>query len=168
MTIPTKNEIYFETLEELREQAINDDVCEEGLEWLDKQKSLKEVFENISLDDMFWCLCKGYIQFADDCDWNKLTGNDWAWLLCEQLQFAEFCNWEKLDGYNWSGLLRDQPQFAEFCNWKKLNGQNWFWLLRKQPQFSNKCDWNKLDSNNWTDLLNCQPQLEKFKSQKIY
>ena len=37
----TKNEIYFETLEELKEQAINDRACEDELKWLGKQKFFK-------------------------------------------------------------------------------------------------------------------------------
>ena len=113
MTV-TNNGIYFETLEELRTQAINDDACEDGLEWLDKQKSLQEVFEKIDFYYRFWCLWRGYVQFSEFCDWGRLSGENWAGLLSEQLQFSKFCQLKKLDDYYFAYLLHKQPQFEKY------------------------------------------------------
>lgn len=52
-------------------------------------------------------------QFAEHCDWTKLTGDDWTGLLQVQPQLADKCDWEKLSAWEWKRLLSDQPQFAE-------------------------------------------------------
>ena len=125
----------FETIEELTQRCSKVGACPEGLEWLEEQGSLEQVLEAIELDWRLWALRRGYSQFAEHCDWNKLSGDYWASLLRAQPRFAEHCDWDKLNGWNWSSLLRNQPRFAEHCDWDKLNGGDWGYLLRVQPQF---------------------------------
>ncbi len=42
-----------------------------------------------------------------------LDGDDWAKLLRNQPQFADKCDWLKLSDKNWDDLLESQPQFAD-------------------------------------------------------
>jgi len=53
-------------------------------------------------------------QFADKCDWNKLSGYDWTHLLANQPQFADKCDWSKLDEYDWKNLLDVQPHLIKY------------------------------------------------------
>ena len=123
-------------------------------------------------------------QFADQCDWAKMSHHAWARLLCDQPQFAERCDqWSAFNGENWADILSRQPQFVDKCDWSKMTGSDWANLLRKlprfadrchawhlfgsrdwssllseQPQFADKCDWGKIDGYDWKDLLIKQPQ----------
>lgn len=40
-------------------------------------------------------------------------GKDWAGLLREHPEFADKCDWSKLTDEDWSTLLEKQPQFAD-------------------------------------------------------
>jgi hypothetical protein len=131
--------MIFNTIEELLTQAEKDGACSEGLEWAKRQSSLHEAFNSISYDHVFWCLTKGYHQFAEYCPWDRFEGCDWYW------------------------LLRVQPQYHDKCNWSLLSGWNWAYLLRDQPQFHDKCDWNLLDDRDWRYLICYQPQLETYR-----
>ena len=109
----------FNTIDELREQAIKDEACGEGLEWLDKQTSLKEVIKIIPLEYRLFCLGKEYEQFIKDCDWSKLKGCDWLYLLRRQPQFSIHCDWSKLSDSNWKYLLKFRPKFKKYRNRRK-------------------------------------------------
>lgn len=89
---------------------------------------------------------------------NKLTGEEWAWLLTERPEFGEWCPWRKLNGKAWANLLSAKPEFAERCPWRKLNGEAWANLLSDRPEFAGKCPWKKLTGEDWADLLTKQPQ----------
>ena len=45
-------------------------------------------------------------------DTNKLDGDDWVRLLKVFPQFAQYCNWEKLSRKNWIDLVEARPEFA--------------------------------------------------------
>ena len=83
---------------------------------------------------------------ADRCPLEKLEGGGGTlgWFLGEHPEFADNCEWSKLDGSDWRYLLQKRPQFADKCGWNKLNGYDWSCLLTKQPQFADKCDWDHL------------------------
>lgn len=123
----------FATLEELREQAIDDGFSEYGLEWLNRQFVFEKVIKNIPHNWLLWCLSKGYFQFTEFCQWDKLDGDDWVSLLNARPQFSEHCNWDKLNGNNWTSLLYFYPEFANFCKFNKLSGPNLAKLLIAQP-----------------------------------
>ena len=122
-------------------------------------------------------------QFADKCDFSRMSGRDWAILLSRQPQFAGKCDWDKLDGWNWAMLLSLQPQFSDKCAWDKLYSTRtgivekfedryctcWGQLLRNQPQFENKCDWDQFTGKDWALLLRELPQYaEKCDWNKLY
>ena len=153
----------FNTKEELIAQAEKDKACEDGLQWAREQESLEDILENILLNRRLWCIWKGYEQFAELCDWRRLEGWQWVYLLTKQPQFSELCDWSKLDGYDLRRLVAVQPQLAEFCDWSKLSGDNWTILLELQPHFAEFCDWSKLDGEMWAYLLEKQPQFIKYK-----
>ena len=48
-------------------------------------------------------------------DTNKLNGDDWVRLLKVFPQFAQYCNWEKLSRKNWIDLVEARPEFADKC-----------------------------------------------------
>ena len=106
--------MIFTTKEELILQAQKDGACEEGIKFATSCKSLYEIFETIDKYMRLWCLRKGYEQFADHCDFEKLDGDAWSRLLRYQPQFADHCDWLKLDSLDWSTLLSRQPQFASY------------------------------------------------------
>ena len=128
--------MIFETLEELHKEWKVNGECRSGMAFNKSCISLDEVFEECPMYLRLWRLSKGYIQFAEHCDWSTLGGDDWRELLSNQPQLAEHCDWAKLDGYDWRELLSNQPQFAEHCDWSKLDGWDWRELLIKQPQFN--------------------------------
>ena len=100
----------FTTKDELIEQAIFDGACDKGIEFAKSCKDLQEIFDTIDYNMSWWCLRKGYDQFADRFNWKKLDGWSWASLLSIQPKFSDRCDWEKLDAADWCCLLRHQPQ----------------------------------------------------------
>ena len=44
----------------------------------------------------------------------NFSGWDWSRFLRRQPEFADKCDWEKLSNENWVWLLRDQPQFSKY------------------------------------------------------
>lgn len=160
--------MLFETKYELEIQAMEDFACRDGLEFLDRCKDLDECFRTICEPYRLWCMEKSYIQFAEHCDWSKVTGrrlmfllrsqpqyvnnfqpdwgtlssSEWTTLLVIQPQFFEHCDFSSFTGYDWLDLLIDQPQFSQYCDWKKLNSYCWGVLLVKHPQFMEYCNWD--------------------------
>ena len=104
----------FTTKEELIAQAIQDDACKAGIKFAKSCKDLQEIFETIDANMLFWCLMRGYEQFAEYCDWAKLDGDDWSNILSRHPQYYESCDWSKLDWWDWSMLLSRQPQFKKY------------------------------------------------------
>ena len=83
----------------------------------------------------------GMLEFYDaalpgDGEMAKLYGDQWAGLLARQPQFADKCDWSKLSCRDWANLLKRQPQFADKCDWSKLTEENWASLLKEQPQLA--------------------------------
>ena len=104
--------MIIKTKRDLLRQAKKDRACEEGIEFLEKCKSIKEFFNTAPNEYIFWGL------------------------TVEYENFEEYINWEELSEHNWSCLLSEQPKFAKYCDWKKLDGGDWGYLLRKQSQFA--------------------------------
>ena len=69
----------FTTKEELILQAKKDGACDKGIKFAESCKDLQEILETIDEDMLFWCLQKGYEEFADSCDWETFNGpyRDW-------------------------------------------------------------------------------------------
>jgi len=129
----------FSTKRELIKQARKDEACGEGLAWAKKMPSLKKILKEIPFEYRLWCLEQGYMQFKENCEWEKLEGNDWSFLLSMQPQFLSFFCFpyqEKLDGKHWVSLLLLQPHFCSFCDWKKFKANDWAYLLTFKPEFS--------------------------------
>jgi hypothetical protein len=79
---------HFETIEQLHQEWEVNKACPEGVDFNKSCKTLEEVFEKCPLEFRLWRLRKGYLQFAEHCDWSKLKGCDWSYLLSKQPQFA--------------------------------------------------------------------------------
>lgn len=92
--------------------------------------------KRIPLRHRFWCLCKGYVQFEEDCPWHRFKGDDWIILILNQPHYAERCPWEKLNADDWIDLLVTLPELHIHCDWKKIkSSSDWDFLLEYQPQF---------------------------------
>ena len=112
------------------------------------------------LDGGAWSsLLREQPRFADRCDWNKLDGRDWAYLISRRPELAEDypCDWNTLDGKAWAVLLSFQPQFERFCNWSKLDGRDWGILLSRQARFAVLAPWSTLTPYDWARILGEQP-----------
>ena len=64
----------FNSIEELKAQAIKDGACKDGIEWLDRQARIEEVLETIPHEYRLFCLTHNYEQFVVGCDWSKIDG----------------------------------------------------------------------------------------------
>ena len=153
----------FANKEELLKEWETNGACKEGVEFNKSCKDLQEILEKCPLNFRLWRLQRGYVQFAEHCLWEELSGCDWSSLLSLQPQFADKCDWGKLYGDDWACLLFVEPQFADKCDWEKLNGIDWAYLLSGQPQFADKCDWEKLNDDDWNYLLYHWPKFKKFR-----
>ena len=110
----------FNTIEELHEEWSVNGACQMGVDFNHSCSTLQEVFEKCPINLRLWRLRKGYLQFAEHCNWSLLNGDSWEYLLIYQPQFAEHCDWSLLNENNWRRLLIEQPQFAEFFRkWHK-------------------------------------------------
>jgi len=154
------------TKDELLKKLIELDACSAGRQWAEKQPDMEVILRDCPQDWRMWAIHRGLSEFAERCDWSKLTGYDWSYLLRHQPQFAEHCDWSLLTGHDWSYLLNCQPQFAEHCDWSLLTGLDWSYLLRHHPQFAEHCDWSLLTGHDWSYLLRHQPQLGKYRTTK--
>jgi len=153
----------FKNKEELLSEWEVNGACKEGKNFNISCEDLQEILEICPKDFRLWRLAKGYSQFSEHCEWSKLSGGDWSYLLRTQPQFSEHCEWSKLGGCAWANLLKTQPQFSEHCEWSKLGGGDWANLLETQPQFSEHCEWSKLGGGAWSYLLKTQPQFSEMK-----
>jgi hypothetical protein len=54
-------------------------------------------------------------ELAEYCQWHRVTGNHWRWLLSNHPEYAKHCYWKKLTINDWTLLLEHQPQFVEKC-----------------------------------------------------
>lgn len=66
---------------------------------------------------------------------NQLTGSQWCNLLITQPHMDTQCQWFKLTADDWVRLLTYQPQFYKKCN-VKFNQHQINRLLSMQPQLS--------------------------------
>jgi hypothetical protein len=104
-------------------------------------------------------------RFTAICIWEKLSGDNWAELLCECSEFDNKIegHWDKLNGENWAELLCKRPEFADKCDWDKLEWKQVRPLLESgDSTLAQKCrkwqkwdqlDWNQLTGNGWVLLL---------------
>lgn len=127
----------FQDLPALIKQAVEDGACESAVKWLRTQHSLEDALREAKKSHRLWALKRGYIQFAEYCDWSQFDNLDWLLLLIRQPQLSEYCDWSRFSGYDWSLLLIHQPQFVVHCDyWDKFDSEDWRWLLKYQPQFA--------------------------------
>ncbi|HPD55587.1 MAG TPA: hypothetical protein PLR11_02130, partial [Candidatus Paceibacterota bacterium] len=71
----------FRNKEELLAEWEVNGACEEGKRFNESCKDLQEILEKCPLNFRIWRLQRGYIQFAEHCNWKELDGYDWAILL---------------------------------------------------------------------------------------
>jgi len=136
---------------------------------------------------MWAILLRSCPQFAPRCDWNKLKGADWAFLLARKPvpEFWRHCNWSGLNPDDWFYLLKRHPDFSRFCNclgglsnsqkaelleklpgladridWDELTVDEWIKILVSVPDRApvERCPWFELDADNWASLLKSRPE----------
>ena len=80
-------------------------------------------------------------QFADRCDWARLSMTDMEWtrLLSSRPQLANY-----LTGEAWTLVITKNPDMANSSNLVKLSGKDWAVLLARRPEFADKCPYEKL------------------------
>jgi len=83
---------------------------------IDTSMSLQGFLDSLDSEHISWGIIYGpsLVKYLREGDWEKLTGEDWRWLLRKQPQFANKCPWEKLDKVDWECLLEEQPQFKKY------------------------------------------------------
>ena len=117
-------------------------------------------FAPVSSDRLATC---NWLECLSGLDWANLLGGD-CWMHPARLEFADQCEWIKLDGSDWASLLVRQPQFDDRCDWEKLNGSDWTFLLlggwndheledaawagAPRPDLLNRCPWEKLSEDD--------------------
>jgi ornithine carbamoyltransferase len=65
----------FNTKEELLLAAKKAKIHEAIYEWME-QRTLSEIFKEISLRNRLWCLRRGWEQFAVNCNWNSISESE--------------------------------------------------------------------------------------------
>lgn len=160
-------EYIFKNKKELLTQVYKDGVSFGFLEFINKSKSLSEIFNKCNLHHRLWAIKNGYIQFKRNIDkliinWNKINSYDWARTLISYPELYRYCNqWKHFTGHEWQLLLSKHPVFEKFCDWSKLDTYDWFMLLKTQPTFIYKkeCNVNSFGSYLISALLSYQPGL---------
>ena len=84
------NTITTMTKDELLSRLDELDACRKGRQWAEAQPDMATILRDCPLNWRLWALRRGLYQFAEHCDWSKLNGYDWAWLLREQPQLAKY------------------------------------------------------------------------------
>ncbi len=99
-------------------------------------------------------------RFTAICIWEKLSGDNWAELLCECSEFDNKIegHWDKLNGENWAKLLCGRAEFADKCDWGKLAWKQVRQLLENgDSTLAQKCrnwqKWDQLEGSDWVRLL---------------
>ena len=97
-------------------------------------------------------------QFADKCDWARLsmTGMEWSRLLSCQPQLSNY-----LTGEAWSLVITNNPDMADSSTLAKLSGKDWAVLLSHRPEFANKCPYEKLSFTEIVRLFTTVPKAIK-------
>jgi hypothetical protein len=102
-------------------------------------------------------------------DYAKMTGREWSELLSEHPQYADKCDWDKLDGDDWVYLLNtDSNRSAnslrlDYNETERKNrallkwddavgywGEPWPWKQAKEPDI-----WFNVNDDSW--LSSCAP-----------
>jgi hypothetical protein len=140
----------FNSIAELRWQCVQDDACEEGLEWLDQQTDLDEVFR--ACPHAAWCLMQGYTQF----DGKHLRGSETYHVMNVNPAAVDNLDLTQLRGHHWAGLVDRHPDLVKYCDWSKLSIFDWGLVLNRRPQFSKQlaeCVVNGFDPGSLTEFL---------------
>ena len=163
----------------LRKQPQFADKCDfstmTGANWVDllcEQPDLREYCKDWSvLNGKCWAaLLEEWPieEFEDVCEWCKLSGSDWATILCSEklhlfsddevpegvrddmlarfkriagecVKYGDECDWTGLGGSRWAELLAHCPQLAKWCDWTRLGQKDWNKLLRARQEFKDRC-----------------------------
>lgn len=105
---------------------------------------------------MWAILLRSCPQFAPHCDWNKLKGADWAFLLARKPvpEFWRHCDWSGFKLDDWFYLLKRRPEFFPRCNClDRLSNSQKAELLEKLPELADRIDWNELTIDEWVKIL---------------
>lgn len=114
--------MIFKTKEELIKRAKKDKACYDTIIWADDQPNLETIIKECPFIWRLWALEKGYEQFAEYCNWEKLNGFEWSKLLCEQPQFADRCDWSKLNEDDIRWLLKHRQELISYIKKEDKNG----------------------------------------------
>lgn len=74
-------------------------------------------------------------ELAPQCrSWKHFRDYEWRKLLLRQPQFAENCNWKKLSGETMFRILLRHPQLAKFCDFSRLTDRELCLLHHDFPE----------------------------------
>ena len=112
-------------------------------------------------EEPFHCwrvLLQSQPQFADRCDWARLSMTDMEWtrLLSSRPQLANY-----LTGEAWTLVITKNPDMANSSNLVKLSGKDWAVLLARRPEFADKCPYEKLSFPEIVRLFASAPEAIK-------
>lgn len=105
-------------------------------------------------------------QFEQVAQWNRLEGEDWAYLLanCPLPQFEKRFDWNLWYIGDLVEILGAQPKYENDFPWDDLDqdlcrAQHWARLLSMRPEFASRCRiWDDFSGEDWSDILSSQPQ----------
>ena len=105
-------------------------------------------------------------QFEQYAQWERLEGEDWAYLLATSPlpQFENRFDWKEWYIGDLVEILGAQPKYEKDFPWEDLNQdlcsvQHWARLLSMRPEFASRCRiWDRFTGEDWSDILSLQPQ----------
>lgn len=101
-------------------------VNDELLQYADPAKFSRELWS---------VLLSEHPELAPQCRcWKHFRDYEWQKLLLRQPQFAENCNWKKLSGETMFRILLKHPQLAEYCDFSKLKSRELCLLHHDFPE----------------------------------
>lgn len=100
------------------------------------------------------------------------TGQDWVRLLLSMSsidalpEVIEHCEWEKLTDEDWTWLLVAMPTsdhpFLRLCPWGKLNEEQVYDIIFYKPEYAEFMDWTILSKTKIDTLVDYHPQLTHY------
>ena len=96
------------------------------------------------------------------CDLSQVGGTTIVETLVEFPELEPRCPWERLSCENWAWLLREQPKYGESCmRWAEFSMRHLISIFEKHPELSVLLDWKLLDPASVVDLLVKFPEFVK-------
>lgn len=142
-----------------------------GLEVLDILLDRPELASHFNLSEwnrlgleFFWSdLLVRHPEFAEQCDWSKITARAAANILMRHPQFFDRIRIDTLWPYHWTDIIRSQPQIEgkmsakPHCEWPF---NYWVHAVQFHPELEAEFDgWDKIEWADAEDIKRRQPEM---------